>query len=210
MKFVLFVEGRTERVFQPFFKRYLDPRLAKPVGIKIVRFAGWSDYTKEIKKKVDLNLSGLAGKEVVAGIGILDLYGPGFYPKEKQTVKDRYHWAKEHLEDEVDNPRFYQHFAVHETEAWILADPMILPPAVKKALPGRSARPETVNFDEPPAKLLHQLYREKLKRKYKKTTDGAVLFEKLSPDTAGSKCPYLQKLLDQMLELAKEAEQGSG
>lgn len=209
MKFVLFVEGRTERVFKSFFKRYLDPRLSKPVGIKIVKFRGWSDYKNEIVTKVKLNLSGLAGKGVVAGIGILDLYGPSFYPAEKKTARDRYLWAREYLEKAVDDPRFFQHFAVHETEAWILADPEILDPRVKKALPGRCAKPETVDFDEPPAKLLHRLYREKLKRRYQKTIDGANLFEKLGPETAGSKCPYLKKILDQMLELAKEAEQNS-
>jgi hypothetical protein len=42
MKFVLFVEGHTEKLAVPqLLKRWLDPRLAKPVGIKVSRFEGW-------------------------------------------------------------------------------------------------------------------------------------------------------------------------
>ena len=35
MKFILFVEGRTEHKAIPsFLKRWLDPQLSKPVGVK--------------------------------------------------------------------------------------------------------------------------------------------------------------------------------
>ena len=61
--------------------------------------------------------------------------------------------------------------------------------------------PETVNLDEPPAKLLHRLYRHK----YKKTTHGPELFGKLDPQVAYAKCPKLKVLLDKMLELAQAA-----
>ncbi len=41
MKFVLFVEGHTEKAaVGPFLKRWLDPQLSSPVGIKTVRFEG--------------------------------------------------------------------------------------------------------------------------------------------------------------------------
>jgi len=41
MKFVLFVEGPTERLSLPsFLKRWLDARLNQPVGIQPVKFEG--------------------------------------------------------------------------------------------------------------------------------------------------------------------------
>ncbi|PTL77693.1 DUF4276 family protein [Vitiosangium sp. GDMCC 1.1324] len=206
MKFVLFVEGHTERKALPeFLKRWLDARLPQKVGIKIVRFEGWRDYDGESAKKVELNLGGKVGADVIAGIGLLDLYGPTFYPADKTTAAARYEWAKAHLEKKVGHERFRQHFAVHETEAWLLADPTILPGAVSKALPGKSHQPETVNFNEPPAKLLERLYKEKLGRSYKKLIDGANLFAELSPDVAQAKCPYLRRLLQDMLVLAQAA-----
>jgi Domain of unknown function (DUF4276) len=205
MRFVLFVEGHTEkRVLAEFLKRWLDPQLPQKVGISTVRFEGWGHYYDGIKKKVHLNLSGKTGTDVIAAIGLLDLYAPTFYPADKKAAAERYTWAKEHIEKRVGHPRFRQHFAVHETEAWLLADPEILPREVKKALPGRCSKPETVDFDEPPGKLLSRLYREKAGRGYKKLIDGADLFRSLSPDRAREKCPALRALLDDLLDLAKK------
>jgi hypothetical protein len=205
MKIVLFVEGHTEKKALPdFLKRWLDPQLPQPIGIAVVRFEGWHDYVDDIAKKVELNLSGKTGADKVGAIGLLDLYGPTFYPSHAVSVAERYAWAKQDLEKKVAHPRFRQHFAVHETEAWLLSQSGLLPSAINSALPGRCAQPETVNFNEPPAKLLDRLYREKQRTGYKKVTDGANLFKKLSPDVARAKCPYLKCLLDDMLMLARE------
>jgi hypothetical protein len=204
MKFVLFVEGHTERLAVPqLLKRWLDPRLAKPVGIKVSRFEGWSDYARDIRKKVELNLSGKSGSDVIAGIGLLDLYGPAIYPDQYADAASRLAWAKEHFERLTGHSRFRQHFAVHELEAWLLAEPAVLPRAVRNALP--ATPPERVNFTEPPAKLLDRLYTSKLSRRYKKTTDGTNLFRDLDPATAYAKCPNLKLLLDDMLRMANEA-----
>jgi hypothetical protein len=206
MKFILFVEGHTEKKALPdFLKRWLDVRLPQKVGIKVVRFEGWRDYNDEIAKKVELNLGGKAGADAIAGIGLLDLYGPTFYPPNKTAAAERYEWGKNMFEEKVGHTKFRQHFSVHETEAWLLADPDILPSAVAKALPGKSRQPESVNFNEPPAKLLERLYKEKLDKPYKKLIDGANLFAKLSPDVAQAKCPYLGRLLQDMLTLAQQA-----
>jgi hypothetical protein len=206
MKFMLFVEGHTEKAaLADFFKRWLDPRLPQRVGIKPIRFQGWRDYYDEIATSADRNLSGKRGADVIAGIGLLDLYGPDLYPADKRSAQERREWATAHFEQRVNHPKFRQHFAVHETEAWLLADPEILPRKVKESLPGRSAQPESVNFDEPPAKLLERLYRDRLRRSYKKVVDGADLFATLSPDRAYERCPNLKLLLDDMLALAKQA-----
>jgi hypothetical protein len=206
MKFVLFVEGHTERKALPeFLRRWLDVRLPQKVGIKVVRFEGWGDYCDGIAKKVELNLGGKAGADVIGGIGLLDLYGPKFYPDDKIATAERYKWAKDWLEKRVAHPNFRQHFAVHETEAWLLAEPKLLPIAVSKALPGKCNQPESVNFNEPPAKLLERLYKEKLGKSYKKVIDGANLFADLSPDVAHGKCPYLRRLLQDMLALGQAA-----
>lgn len=204
MKFVLFVEGHTEKLAVPqLLKRWLDPQLAKPVGIKISRFEGWNEYVRDIRQKVELNLSGKSGSDVIAGIGLLDLYGPTIYPAERTDVSSRLAWAKEYFERLTGHPRFRQHFAVHELEAWLLAEPAVLPRSVREALP--STPPEKINFKEPPAKLLDRLYTSRLNKRYKKTTDGVNLFRGLNPAVASAKCPNLKLLLDDMLQLAKTA-----
>ncbi len=206
MKFVLFVEGKTEQMAIPkFVKRWLDARLSARVGVKAVRFNGWPEFDREIKKKVHLNLDAPSSPDAIAGIGLLDLYGPTFYPPGVASADDRVRWAVDRFEKEVGHPRFRMFFAVHEVEAWLLSQPGVFPKEVGAAFPGKIARPETVDFDEPPARLLEKLYRSKLGKKYKKVTYGVSLFGKLDPNVACGKCPNLRAMLDTMLDLAKSA-----
>jgi hypothetical protein len=136
VKFVLFVEGKTERVALPdFLHRWLDPWLKNRVGIKVVKFEGWRDYGREIEKKVRLNLSGKS--DVIAGIGLLDLYGLEIYPASIKSVSKRYVFAKDYFERKVSHPMFRQYFAVHEIEALLLSAPSIFPSKLQKSV-GRS------------------------------------------------------------------------
>jgi len=203
VKFLLFCEGKTEKLGLPkLLKRWLDPRLSKPVGIKPVKFTGWNDLYSEAEKKAKLRLK---EPDIIAVIAILDLYGPTIYPSHKTSSEERYDWGKQHIEERVGHLKFHQFFAVHEVEAWLLAQPQIFPSEVSKRLPARVAAPETVNFDEPPCVLLQRLYREKTRRTYKKTTHGVELFGVLDPETVRTKCPRFAEMLDEMLRLAKEA-----
>ncbi len=207
MRIILFVEGHTENKALPkFFKKWLDPKIDKPVGIKTVRFDGWPELVKDAPLKAKMHLNGPAKNDIVAVISLLDLYGPTFYPDQLTECKDRYDWAKKYLEKKVNHPKFFQFFAVHEIEAWLLSQPDIFPIKVKKAFPNKIQYPETVNFNEPPAKLLESIYRLHTSRSYKKVVNGKELFGKLDPDVAYQKCPKLKELLDKLLELAKKSK----
>jgi hypothetical protein len=209
MRFILFVEGHTENKALPqFLKKWLDPQLPSPVGIRTVRFEGWQELAKDAPLKARMHLNGPDKNEIIAVISLLDLYGPTFYPSDLKECKQRYDWAKEYIENQVNQPKFFQFFAVHEIEAWLLSEPSIFPVEVKKAFPAKIRHPEMVNFDEPPAKLLERLYPLYVRRSYKKVVNGKELFGKLDPNVAYNKCPKLKELLDKMLELAKKAQHG--
>ncbi|MGI4787813.1 MAG: DUF4276 family protein [Janthinobacterium lividum] len=207
MNFVLMVEGQTEdKALRQFLQRWLDQELTLKVGIKIVRFDGWSDLVKNAATKARWHINESPGKDnIITVIALLDLYGPTFYPSDKSTAIERYDWAKNYMELQVNHPKFHQHFAIHETEAWLLSEPSVFPPEIRKALEGKYPPPEKINFDRPPAKLLNELYSARLKRSYRKVVDGKALFAKLTPSIAYQKCPSLKILLDEMLELAKGA-----
>lgn len=206
MKFVLFVEGHTEKNGLPFFiKKYLDAHLSERVGIKPVRYNGWREMHDDTPKKAKMHLNGPSQDEIIAVIALMDLYGPTFYPGGVDTVDARYKWAKKYLEERVGHLKFKQHFAVHETEAWLLSSPEIFPSEIQGVFPGKIQHPEDVNFDEPPAKLLDKLYKNKFKKNYKKVTDGKVLFGVLDPQNVYQKCPYFQILINDMLQLARNA-----
>jgi hypothetical protein len=207
VKFVLFVEGHTEKYGVPaFLKRYLDPRIKQPVGIKPVRFDGWAELVKDAPRKSRMYLNDPKHKgDILAIFALIDLHGPTIYPTDKKTAYSRYSWAKAHLERAVGLEKFHQFFAVHEIEAWLLSDPNLFPLPVKRALQGIANSPEQVNFAEPPKKLLQRLYLEKARQTYKNVTHGEQLFRTLQPELAYRKCPKLKALLDKMLTLAQEA-----
>jgi hypothetical protein len=92
---------------------------------------------------------------------------------------------------------------VHETEAWIFADPTVLPEDVRSAIPGKATNPEAINFDEPPSHLLKRLYRDRLKRPYQKLIDGTALLQRLSPDAVYKRCEHFRLLADDLLRLVR-------
>lgn len=206
MKFVLLVEGKTEKDSAAgFLKRWLDPRLSRPIGIQCVAFDGYADCVRKMATKARMHLDGPQRSDVIAVIGLLDLYGPQFYPPDKTSVKERVDWGVQHFENEVGLSKFRMFFAVHEFEAWLLSQPQIFPQEVQARLASSSAAPETVNSTEPPAKLLNQIYLSTMNRGYKKTTFGKQLFARLQPEAAIAKCPYLKSMLEEMLQMAKAA-----
>jgi hypothetical protein len=207
MKFELLVEGQTEKdSAAAFLKRWIDPQLKQPVGIQVVSFNGYAEFARKMATKATMHLDGPKQTEIIAVVGLLDLYGPDFFPPDKISADERYDWGKTYFEQKVTRDRFRMFFAVHEFEAWLIGQPDIFPRDVKNALPiAKTAQPERVNFNEPPAKLLNRIYKQVIKKNYKKTTYGKQLFPKLDPLAVVSKCPYLKTMLDEMLLLAKGA-----
>jgi Domain of unknown function (DUF4276) len=204
LKFVLFVEGYTEQKAVPgFFKRWLDPQLTQRIGIQAVRFEGWNEFIKKIGNRARMHLEGPGGSDIIAAIGLMDLYGPTFFPDHLSSAQERLGWAVNDIEKKVNHPKFRMFFAVHELEAWILSQPQLLPTTVRNALSGKVALPESINFNEPPAKLLEKLYRSSTGGDYKKLAYGNALFGSLNPSVACQKCPHLKSMLDEMLRLAK-------
>jgi len=196
------VEGETEKFLPDFLTRWVRPRTTKPIAIKPVNFRGVGNYMTDFAKRSRLLL---AQPDVIAVVGLIDFYGSGLqYPD--GTIHQQYTWAKDILEKQVNKPRFRQHFAVHETEAWLLSDPNIFPREVALRLP-KTTVPETVNTRRPPSRRIRDLYRLRLNRTYNKPLEGSSLFGKLDPELAYEQCPHLKLLLDDFLVLTQRAEQ---
>ena len=207
MKIILFVEGITEAKALPaFLKRWLDPRLNKPIAIQAVDFDGASELIAESPKRIQAYLNA-PRQDVIAVVALLDLQGvPLSFPVGTSGAAERTAWAKQELEAKVGNTRFRQFFAVHELEAWLLSDPTIFPKDLQGTLPAKIKRPEEINLHEPPSALLGRLYQSKMRKPYRKSTDGARLFADLNPEIAYQKCPSLKMLLDEMLALAEAVQ----
>lgn len=143
MKFVLLVEGDTEKLAaRDFMQRWLNPQLKKNVGIQVVRFQGYSELLRKIVQKTHAHLDGPRNEDIIAVIGLIDLYGPHFYPSHARTADERYEWGVQHIEKEVDRDRFRMFFAVHEFEAWLLSQPTIFPRTSSPLCPAESPNPK--------------------------------------------------------------------
>jgi hypothetical protein len=203
VKFILLVEGWTEKELPGFLKRWLDPQLPQPVGIQPVRLQGNANYLDNVDNRAHRYLS---SDDVIAVFGLLDLYGLKLeYPKYAER-DEKIKLARKLVTDKVDanlRPRFRQHFAVHEIEAWFLSDPKLFP---EITLPPKCARPEDVNFDEHPTKLLDKLFSQSRNgRGYDKLTRARNLLPKLDPQIVYQKCPNFKLLMDEMLALARQS-----
>lgn len=194
----LFVEGHTELVLPNFFHRWLDPQLPRRVGIRAVKFQGVSNYLDDVAQKVAFYLDDDSADVV---FGLIDLYG---IPKERidlsqhATVKDKVSQARRYIQNLVPTDyqnRFRQHFAVHETEAWLLADHNLWPLDVRSRI--KKSKPEEVNFTSPPARFLKDILGS-----YDKVVSARNRFPKLDPQVAIDRCPYLKLLAEDLLRVA--------
>jgi uncharacterized protein DUF4276 len=201
VRIILFVEGETELYLPAFLARWLDARLTQRIEIKPVNLNGVGNYLRHFAARSRL---ALAQPGILAAVGLIDFYGSGLsYPG--GTILRKYAWAKQQLEGQVSHERFRQHFVVHDTEAWLLADPSIFPAALVSHVP-RKPPPEKVDSHTPPSHRLKYLYHRKLGKKYHKPVDGRKLFGKLDPEIAYARCPHLKLFLDELLSFAQAAE----
>ncbi len=110
MKFVFLVEGDTEKdTIAEFLKRWLDPQLNQRVGIQVVRFQGYAEFVKNLVNKAHMFLDGPKQDQIIAVIGLLDLYGPEF-PEHAKTDKERCERGVDHFQKEVNRDRFRMFF----------------------------------------------------------------------------------------------------
>jgi hypothetical protein len=207
VKFVFFVEGDTEKDVLPvFLKRCLDPHLKQPVGIQTVNFHGWANLWRDLGQKAEFYLRGAGGSpDIVAVVSVLDLYGPDIYPSHLKTSAERTKWAKSEIKKKCNHERFRHFFAVHELEAWLLSQPEIFPPELRKDIQTVSTKPEEVNFDSPPKQRLDRIFQDRLKRGYQPRIDGSKLFRQVNPNIVCDKCPLFQEMINELLNLAKKA-----
>jgi hypothetical protein len=202
MRFVLLVEGPTEKALARFLKRWLDAHLDPKIGVQTSKpGGGCCRLVEDMSQKARIYLSHPKANELIGVVALLDLHGLA-HPSNVVSSPERVSWWTNKIENEVDDPRFRVFFAVHDVEAWLLSQPEIFPRKVQAELGGDIRDPESVDFDEPPGKLLQRIYRKVTDREYKKVTHGTELFGKLDPDVACSKCRQLKRMLDHMLQEA--------
>lgn len=136
--------------------------------------------------------------------GLIDLHGTHIaFPRSHHTPSDKADYLKADLKTRVHadyRDRFHPHVAVHELEAWLLADERVLSDRLGLSVTPW-ANPEGVNFDKPPARHLDELFQRHLKKAYGKVKDGSKLFSKIDPEIVLRKCPHFKLLVDDLISV---------
>jgi hypothetical protein len=99
VKFALFVEGYTERAAVPaFLKRWLDPKLSHPAAVVPVNLLGSGGYLSTFAQRAKRDLG---SGQLIAVVGLLDLYGAKLPFPQNLTTDSKYAWAEAELEKQV-------------------------------------------------------------------------------------------------------------
>jgi hypothetical protein len=114
VKITILVEGRTERVFRPVLREFLEPRLKNRMPhLDMLCCNGRVPKQEDLKRKVQ-RLLGKGPKPSDAVIALTDVYTG---TKDFLDASD----AKEKMREWVGvEDRFYPHAAQYDCEAWLL------------------------------------------------------------------------------------------
>lgn len=197
MKIAILIEGETERVFLPFLREFLRPRLPGIMPKLIAhKYDGRIPKQEKLKRVVEALLGGgePAADHVIA---LTDVYTGS---NDFQNAED----AKQKMRNWVGpNSQFHTHVAQHDFEAWLLP---YWPAIQRLARHNRTAppgQPESVNHNHPPSFHLKEIFRTgQGPRHYTKTRDAKRILQGTDLSVAAAACPELRLFLNTILQLS--------
>lgn len=201
-KIVVLCEGDTEEVaIRYFVTRQWRADNLHSVSLRPVNLFGKLQHIS-VKAKLFLD-----EQDTRAVFTLVDLYGMDRVTHDSNdSLPAKVGRVRNWLSRQVDHPRagdFVPHVSAHETEAWLLAEGL----ALAKRLGDASIQPENdaefKNFQRPPSKRLHELFRSRRHGDgYRKISDGVPLFKALQFDPVYRSCRYFKAFYDDLKSVA--------
>ena len=198
MKIAIIVEGKTEKVFIPHLRNFLQTRLAKRMPrLSTNVYDGRIPKEDKLKRVVDNELKGRNAVDHV--IALTDVYTgtnpPDFLDATDAKIKMR-SWVR-------DEPHFHPHAAQHDFEAWLLP---YWPTIQKMAGHNKSAPaglPETVNHNKPPADRIKEIFEiGQCRESYIKTRDAGKILRENDLLVAINACDELKAFVNTILRIS--------
>ena len=192
-RIVILCEGDTEfNAVEYFIRPQWERDNLTSVGLKPVNLRGNIEKIFRIVQIYDIE------KHTKAIFTLIDLYGlkKNMYNLSDETrlkVEKLIKWLKDEFEEGILD-KFHPHLAVHETEAWFLAEEKVLSKMLGTKIK-RFSNPESINFEDHPSKRLNKLFLKNLQRRYIKGGlygDDRKMFENMILEKTAEKCPYLK------------------
>jgi len=192
-------EGKSE-------ERCIDSILLNPglrfreIGIesRTLNLGGSQGFLKRIGHTVK---SAIMQSRADVVFGLTDLHGAAIQlPGDGASKGKKAEVYRNHIHQKADqeyHERFFPHVAVHELEAWILADRDALnAPGVEEI-----ANPEDVNLENPPSKRLDDIFFEHQMRPYSKGNDQSLLWKEVDVRKVYARCPHFAAFLNDLAKV---------
>lgn len=196
MKIVIIVEGRTEKVFLPYLRKYLKDKIPNQMPkLESLSYDGRIPKGEKLKVLVKKLLRGVRPADYV--IALTDVY-TGSVPPDFNDASD----AKIKMRRWVgDEDRFFPHAAQHDFEAWLLPYWKTIQAMAKHNRGVPSNNPELVNHGKPPAEWIKEIFEAGKSRSYSKTRDAARILRENDLSIAIERCPELKDFINTIIRV---------
>jgi hypothetical protein len=197
MKITLIVEGKTERAFLPYLRKFLATRLPNNMPrLDVNPYDGRIPTGDKLKRDVERLLSGRFPSDHV--IALTDVY-TGSQPPEFENAID----AKEKMRLWVgQESRFHPHVALYDFEAWLLPYWASIQKLAGHNKTAPTGKPETVNHNNPPAYRIKEIFEiGKSRDSYVKPRDAGRILSKNDLGVAVAECPELKSFINTIISV---------
>jgi len=196
MKIAILMEGETERVFVPYLRAFLGPRLpGKMPRLLSMKQDGRIPKRDKLKRVVDALLRG-ANPDADHVIALTDVYtGTNDFQDAADAKRKMRSWVGP-------NDRFHPHVAQHDFEAWLLPYWPAVQTLAKHNGTAPAGKPESVDHAHPPSYHIKEIFRRGKVRDYIKTRDARAILQGKDLTVAAA-CPELKAFLNTILTLSE-------
>ena len=197
MKITLIVEGKTEKAFLPYLRKFLEARLPnKMPRLDVNPYDGRIPTGDKLKRVVQRLLCGQFSSDHV--IALTYVY-TGSQPPEFKNALD----TKEKMRLWVgQEPRFHPHVALHDFEAWLLPYWASIQKLAGHNKCAPAGNPETINHNNPPAYRIKEIFEiGKSRDSYVKPRDAGRILSKNDLAVAVAECPELKAFMNTIISV---------
>jgi Domain of unknown function (DUF4276) len=197
MKITIIVEGKTEKAFLPYLRKFLELRLQGNMPrFDVNPYDGRIPKEDKLYRVVQNLLSGKNPSDHI--IALTDVYTGG-QPPEFLGAAD----AKSKMRQWVgDEPRFHPHVALHDFEAWLLPYWTSIQKLAGHNKKAPTGKPETVNHGNSPAYRIKEIFEIGTCRdSYVKPRDAGHILRNNDLSVAVAECPELKSLVNTIISV---------
>ena len=198
MKIAILMEGETERVFLPYLREFLSPRLqGKMPRLISNKYDGRIPKEEKLKRVVEALLRG-GNPDADHVIALTDVYtGSDDFQDAADAKRKMRGWVGP-------NERFHPHVAQHDFEAWLLPYWPDIQHLARHNRTAPSGDPESVDHTHPPSYHIKEIFRTgQGPRHYTKTRDAKRILQGKDLSVAAAACAELRAFLNTILTLSE-------